>query len=179
MNIENEYRRQCFQESDINEHLPLLRYYAAECRHVTEFGTRGGCSTTALLAAAPEVLVTVDIDPGCHKVVDRLRELASNVTKILFVNQDTTKTVIDPTDFLFIDALHTAANVQAELALNEAKVSTYLGFHDTETFGLQGMDGKAPGILTPIMGLVHSGRWEIAEQRRNNNGLMILRRKGK
>lgn len=177
--IEPEYRRLCFQPSDINEHLPLLRHYAEECRHVAEFGTRGGVSTTALLAAGPEVLVTVDIDPSCAAVVDRLRELAGNGTQVSFINQDTTWLVIEPTEFLFIDASHTAANVRAELEFNEPQVSKYLGFHDTETYGLQGMDGKTPGVLAPIMELVHSGRWEIAEQRRNNNGLMILRRKGK
>lgn len=174
--LENEYRRVCERRSDINEHLPLLRWVAERCEHVTEFGTRNGISTVALLIAQPHFIVSYDIDPACKETIKRLVGMLSNGTSIEFRHADTTKTKIEETDFLFIDAKHTAANVAAEIENNEALVREYLAFHDTETYGLQGEDGKTPGILTPIMDLVRTGRWETIENRRNNNGMMVLRR---
>src|SRR5262249_5697624 len=54
------YQRACTQDSDIREHVPKLYELASGCRHVTEFGTRTGVSTTALLFAQPDTLVTYD-----------------------------------------------------------------------------------------------------------------------
>ncbi len=176
--LENEYLRLCTERSDINEHLPLLRWLAEDCRHVTEFGMRGGVSTVALLAAGAEVVISYDIDPGCKATAERLAGMLSNGTRLEFVNADTTKATIEPTEFLFIDGRHTAENVAAELANNAGRVGKYIAFHDTATFGLHGEDQKAPGILAPIMDLVRSGAWEIYEQRQNNNGMMVLKRKG-
>ena len=176
--LENEYLRLCTERSDINEHLPLLRLVAEGCRHVTEFGMRGGVSTVALLAAGPGAVVSYDIDPGCKATADRLAGMLTNGTRLEFVNADTTKATIEPTEFLFIDGRHTAENVAAELANNADRVKKYIGFHDTATFGLHGEDGKAPGILAPIMALVRAGGWEVVERRQNNNGIMILKRKG-
>jgi GT2 family glycosyltransferase/tetratricopeptide (TPR) repeat protein len=45
------YELACREPSDVNEHLPTLYALAKECEHVTELGTRGGVSTTALLYA--------------------------------------------------------------------------------------------------------------------------------
>ncbi len=51
------HRQACETPSDINEHLPTLYALAKECRHLTEFGTRTGATTTALLYAQPQVLI--------------------------------------------------------------------------------------------------------------------------
>ena len=47
------YHRACATPGDIYLHLPTLYRYASCCRHVTEFGTRTGVSTLALLRALP------------------------------------------------------------------------------------------------------------------------------
>jgi predicted O-methyltransferase YrrM len=54
------YQRACTTVSDIHQHLRTLSRYASCCRHLTEFGTRTGISTLALLRAVPERLVAYD-----------------------------------------------------------------------------------------------------------------------
>ena len=34
--LEEMYEKLCTTESDINEHLPIIKKYAEECEHVTE-----------------------------------------------------------------------------------------------------------------------------------------------
>ncbi|MGD9307318.1 MAG: glycosyltransferase family 4 protein, partial [Desulfobacterales bacterium] len=43
--LEKIYSQKCETPSDINQHLPILRKYAAQCSHITEFGVRGVVST--------------------------------------------------------------------------------------------------------------------------------------
>jgi glycosyltransferase involved in cell wall biosynthesis len=49
--------------SDINEHLDVLKALATGKASVTEFGTRGGNSTVAFLAAQPDRLTCYDLNP--------------------------------------------------------------------------------------------------------------------
>src|SRR5439155_15523110 len=89
------YDRACSTPSDISEHLPLLYELASHCRHVTEFGTRTGVSTTALLFAQPEELVCYDKVkwPQVH----RLQTLAGR-TLFRFHQADVLEVEIDETD---------------------------------------------------------------------------------
>lgn len=85
--INARYSSECARQSDINEHLPTLRAYAAQCTSVAEMGVRGIVSTWALLKglaegvtsgaaagpdpAAEKLLLCVDIEPipGADEVV--------------------------------------------------------------------------------------------------------------
>jgi hypothetical protein len=64
------YERACRQPSDIYEHLPTLRTYAAECDVVAEMGVRSIVSTWALLKGLtqspkrPKKLICIDIEPA-------------------------------------------------------------------------------------------------------------------
>lgn len=55
------YSRMCQIQSDINEHLPVLKRYAEECRTVTEMGVRFACSTWAFIEGKPKSLTCIDI----------------------------------------------------------------------------------------------------------------------
>ncbi len=110
--LETDYEMRCQAPSDINEHLPQLRALANECWHVTEFGTRTGNSTIALLAGLADydwleygadmkpTLVSYDINSAGVVPPESLASWQFN-------QADTSKLPdIAPTDMLFIDTLH-------------------------------------------------------------------------
>jgi GT2 family glycosyltransferase len=167
------YGRSCTNVSDINEHLPTLARYAALCKRVTEFGVRTAVSTTALLYAQPEVLTSHDIKPSAEASA---LEPSKGKTDFKFIVSDTLKTTIAPTDMLFIDTLHTYAQLKAELALHAGKVSKYIVLHDTTTFGELSEDGTTPGLWQAVEEFVAEGEFRVAERYTNNNGLTILER---
>lgn len=172
MTLEELYELALNTPSDINLHLPILRNLASECSHVTEFGMRGGVSTTALLAAQPDDLVSYDIN-YCP-VADRLRSVAG-ACRFVFHIADTSSLQIDPTDMLFIDTLHVGPQLTTEL-INERSVRRYIAMHDTATFGLTG-EGGGPGLQASInQFLDEHPEWVIMYRTTKNNGLTVLER---
>lgn len=179
----------CETPSDINEHLETLRKYASECEHVTEIGTRGSISTTALLAAQPADLITWDINPFAI-VSQPNADLLGMAGRTKFQPRcgDSLKITIEPTDMLFIDSLHTFKQLDAELArhcdpenppYSGGPVRKYILLHDTSTFGRVGEDGKAPGLIRAIewfQSCYAFPLWTLKEERRQNNGLVVLER---
>jgi hypothetical protein len=170
------YHGACTTPSDIYQHLPTLYRYASCCRHVTEFGTRAGVSTLALLRALPDRLVAYDWD-RCPEV-DHLEELARLQTiDFSFRQEDTRCAELEPTDLLFIDTCHTRQQLEAELSVAEARVRRYLVFHDTETYGEAGEDG-GEGLWPAISAFVRRDpAWCLLYHWPSNNGLTILWRR--
>lgn len=170
--------------TDINEHLILLRSLASECEHVTEMGLRGANgSTVAFLAAQPETFISWDIDPAAV-VSNSVATLLQMTGRTRFQPRvgDTLKIRIEPTDLLFIDTLHTARQLKAELERHadpiEDTVKKYLVFHDTKTFGDTGEDGSTPGLRAAIRWLQKEHAfpiWQLVEDRENCNGLVVLK----
>lgn len=189
--------------ADIIEHLPLLHYLATQCTHITEFGVRTGNSTVAFLAglaASPTtglraegaflsnfksdedaarfyaahtgVLQSYDINPPSIHIVAGSAEWA----QWHFTQADTGQLPdIAPTDLLFIDTLHTAAQVEAELR-HAARVGRFLVFHDTVLFGEHGEIGQ-PGIMPAIEAFRRAHpEWREFCHMRNCNGLLVLER---
>lgn len=168
------------EDSDIHEHLPLLRDLASRCSHVTEFGLRRGSSTTALLAGQPETLISWDIKIGAI-VSNHTADLYNARGKTVFEPRvgSTLEVTIEETDLLFIDTLHTSEQLKAELIRHHAKVRKFLVFHDTQTFGQIGEDGKEPGLRAVIRGFqkfATRGVWFLLADLKNNNGLVVLER---
>lgn len=172
------------EPSDINEHLPRLRELASECDHVTEFGMRGGVSTVALLAAQPKTLVSWDLNP-LTVVSQRVADLVAvrGATDFQPRVGNTLEVFAEPTDLLFIDTLHTATQLKAELERHvdptQDRVRKYLAFHDTETFGSRGEDGTEPGLRAAIRWFQRNHAfplWKLIDDRRNCNGLVVLER---
>jgi hypothetical protein len=185
-----------YSPSDICEHLPLLRELASRCEHVTEFGTRrANGSTVALLVGQPETLVTWDINPlaiygpgipalfGSGLPEDGL-DWNGKIGRTEFQPRvgDTLKILIEPTDLLFIDSLHTYKQLYAELMRHvdpiQNKVRKWLAFHDTATFGQQGEDGSKPGLRAAVWHFQKQTfpLWGLKFDLQNNNGLIVLER---
>lgn len=161
--------------SDICEHLPTLRQYAAQCKHVTEFGTRNGSSTAAflcgLLDAGSGVLRSYDIHQTGLKW-DRERD----GVRWEFVQADTQNlATIDETDLLFVDASHEYRNVAQELT-HHAKVRRWIIMHDT---ALDWVPHGGPGVRRArdefLAAWAHV--WEVEREDQNCNGLTVIRRK--
>lgn len=164
---------------DMQLHLERLASYGRQCEHITEFGVRGGVSTTAWLYAQPKVLKCYDIN-DCS-VVTRLRGM-SGVTEFHFTQADTTTMpVIEETDLLFIDTLHTYDCLKAELERHGNQARKWIVLHDTETYGEYGERNYQ--LCTEVMGLwpavkefVAQGVFEIEAHHPECWGLTILRR---
>lgn len=184
------FNEACATPSDINEHLPLLRQLASECEHVTEFGMRSGISTIALLAGQPATLISWDINPMAIIAQHAMNMLLlAGRTSFQPRVGDTLKIVTEPTDMLFIDSLHTARQLRDELVRHADRhlddghiigdrVRKYLAFHDTETFGMKGEDGKEPGLRAALIFYQTKHMmplWELVEERKNNNGLVVFK----
>ncbi len=161
--------------SDINEHLGVLFHLAKRCQHVTEFGTRTGTSTTALLAAHPRVLVSYD--RVCLPEVSFLKLAAdrSRRTRFTFYQANVLSVEIEETDLLFIDTWHVYEQLSQELALHSPKVRRYLVFHDTTTFGEHGESPGHRGLWPAIEEFLNDNQqWRLIARLTNNNGLTIL-----
>lgn len=165
--LEEKYEELCRTPSDINEHLPTLRRYADECDHVTEFGVRGCVSLHAFLASKASKVVAYDIADVAVPACD----------KLTFINADVLTVEICLTELLFIDTLHTYAQLSAELARHSPQVLDYIVMHDTTMFGDAGEDGGRGLNVAISEFLAENPEWSECYRSHANNGLTILERK--
>jgi hypothetical protein len=169
--LEQLYLAACRTASDINEHLPALYALARECRHVTEFGTRTGVSTTAFLYAQPDKLVCYD--RVRFPQVERLARAAGR-TEFVFREEDVLWADVEDTDLLFIDTLHTYEQLSQELRLHAHKVRKYIILHDTTTYGERGeVEGQA-GLWPAVEEFLARGTFRLRQRYTHNNGLAVL-----
>lgn len=184
--IRDNYQQACKTPSDINEHLEVLYDLAKECTHITEMGVRSVVSTWAFMYRNPSVLVGIDLH--VHHNID---EALKCYPKWNFIQADTLKIDIDPTDLLFIDTLHIYSQLKKELFKHGYKAKKYIVLHDTTTYGTsdEPTDWQTPEImenyqtenkkgLMPAVNefLEFNKEWYIYRQYTNNNGLTILKR---
>jgi GT2 family glycosyltransferase/predicted Zn-dependent protease len=165
------YDAACTTPSDIHEHCPLLHGLAKTCRHVTEFGTRTGVSTAALLFAQPDKLVCYDQVKFVQ--VDLLARLAGRTT-FVFHQANVLEVDIEETDLLFIDTWHVYDQLQDELRRHAGQVRRYLVLHDTTTFGERGEAPDRRGLWPAIEEFLALGTFRLQERLHNNNGLTVL-----
>ena len=159
---------------DIHEHMHTLRKYAQECDHITEFGTRFVISTYGFMAGKPAKLLTYDLTP--HYNIWQAAAIAKeNNVEFAFMERDTTRVEIEPTDLLFIDTEHSYKQLSKELALHADKARKYMIFHDTVSYGYVNEDGTAGGLMPAIEEfLERDNTWRIKERFDNCNGLLVL-----
>ncbi|MDB4396133.1 class I SAM-dependent methyltransferase [bacterium] len=189
MIIQEEFNRRKQTPTDINEHLETLFNYGSNCETITEFGSRYGDSTVALLNSNPKAMVSYDLFKS-----DFINTIHNDNYK--FVLGDSLEVNIEETDLLFIDTLHRYFQLFNELGLHAKKVRKYIILHDTVSFGyseepLYGdndpvkMSGKV--IATKKQGLKQAlhdflnetkegKNWTVHEEFTHNNGLTILTR---
>lgn len=159
--LDGRYKRACMVVSEIHEHLPRLRELAEQVESVTEFGLGHGNSTAAFLAGRPKRWAGYDIDPAFPG-----RE---NMPAGLHIADTATCDLIERTDLLFIDSLHAADHVAAELIRHSSRVRKYIVFHDTRPpWGDAVREGITRWRETP-----DAARWKLIEDRENSHGLQV------
>jgi len=172
--VKDMYEKECLKSSDINEHLPILRYYSSTVAHVTEMGTRSGRSTLALLMGAPKKMFSYDMNK--FAIYNNLRADVAEITDFSFLQANVLEIEIENTDLLFIDTYHTFCQLSQELERHFDKVNKYIIFHDTQSFGEVGEDKKSPGLLQAINDFKNKHtEWRDEKILTNNNGLYILK----
>lgn len=184
MGTKEYYKNCCENKSDINEHMPMLCAAAFKCDHITEFGIRSVVSTWAFLMAKPKRLVSYDI--YSHPNISIAKQCAEDdKISFEFKQEDTRKAIIERTDLLFIDTLHTYNQLIIELNRHHTSVKKYIILHDTETYGekdepdsynLEKIESdKKHGLKAAIRDfLLLNKEWKIKYTTSLNNGLTIL-----
>ena len=172
MTIAERYKWACETPSDISLHVPILFEYGKRCNHITEFGVRGGVSTSAWLMSKPTTLRCYDIEQcAC---IPEIQRLASNAEiDFQFTRANTASVEIEETDLLFLDTLHTGEHLALEMA-NHNRVKFYMIFHDTTMNGWTGENGGSGLRKTLIDFLLLNLDWRIVYHTNNLNGLTVL-----
>ena len=171
------------RESDIACHLPFLFLLASGegIAQIVEFGVRTGNSTLALLLGLNEgggentTLYSYDINPPNVNVALKAFD-GVDCTRWVFHQQDTAdpNLKIPNCDLLFIDTLHTEAQVRAELC-HHHMVRRWIILHDTVLFGEYGENGQ-PGINRAINEFLRNPYWTQRFLFQHNCGLTVLER---
>jgi hypothetical protein len=202
-NIADLYNRSATIVSDINEHVPTLRKYAAECSSLAELGVRTGVSTFGLFKGLTESPAEtksyygVDIDE-CPITVLAKNVATNNGIAYTFVKGDSVKVDLpNNVDLLFIDTWHVYGHLKRELVKHHDKVLKYIVLHDTTVdewngesircgFNVkkQAKESGYPaeeitkGLWPAVEEFLkeHEAEWKLHERFTNNNGLTILKR---
>jgi hypothetical protein len=188
MTLESIYERHCRSGRAIAAHLPKLRELASGLPLVVEFGVKGGGSSSALLLGAERV-VSFDLVETAEA-----RELEAVAGERWDYRIEDSRTAEPFTcDMLFIDSLHTYAQVNEELE-RWASFTWRLVFHDTLTFGSVGADGETgrhswqyvPGQSVPLEHLgirpaidelmIRDPSWRVVYSTPESHGLLVLER---
>lgn len=167
--IEQSFHDRVARHSDISEHLGMLRLLARTCSHITEFGVRSGNSTVAFLAGLPVGgrLSSYDCQPPPFTGPSAWTFHQARTDEL---------TDIEETDLLFLDTLHTYAQLRAELRHGN-RARQWLVFHDTVTFGTVGEDG-GQGLMPAILEFTaENPHWRTFAACQHNNGLLVLERR--
>lgn len=184
MNLINDFSRAhipttelYYHTIDIYEHLDILREYASECPHITEFGVRDVVSTLSFLISGAEKIISYDPErrPRINQILEQC--FKENVNWV-FKQQSDLSELIEKTDLLFIDTIHTYDQLIQELNMQGNRSRKYIIIHDTYTFGSKGMFEGTEGLNKAISEFLEiNPHWCIHTIFINNNGLTILKRK--
>ena len=156
------YQTACKLPSDIHEHLPTLYGLAKQCGYITEFGSRTGISTTALLVAQPGRLVCYDRVK--EPEIDLLQK-ASARTTLDFQVADVAKLEIEPTDMLLMARIMDPTQMKQLLHRHASKVRRFIAIH-----------GILAGSQVAIDDFAATGEFRMLRRDENNNGLIVLER---
>lgn len=168
------------QYSDISAHLPLLHFLAHQSKTIVEIGVRDCYSTVAFLLAEKDLW---SIDLNSSPTIDILLE--EKLPNWTFIQGDSIavhnhQLLPSSFDLLFIDGLHTADQVKAEINTYAGNVKKFIAFHDSaiHSQGLYSRDEQGKdGILAPIYEFVENHpEWKIVYQCEFNHGLLIIQR---
>lgn len=164
----------------ISHYMKVLKEYSDKGNISVEFGLNQVNSTWALLNSNAKYIHSVDID--IHKNPMKKVGLDKNVWAIhahnlawqngkeYYIHECSSLEIkFDKIDFLFIDSLHTEAQLSRELKMHSPVVTNHIAIHDTTLF--------KNDYKTAIKDFLNQGEWEIELELKDNPGLTILKRK--
>lgn len=173
--LQKQFASGCQPHDDMLPHMEQVRSYAQGIRHATEFGVRAGASTLSILCGMEDTgggaLHSYDHTPPTFQPAP------SEAVAWHFQRADTSKLdPIQPTELLFIDTLHTADQVAAELR-HAPHVSNLILLHDVVMFGSKGEENGL-GINPAIYDFLAANwrEWHVHAHHRSAWGLLVLKR---
>lgn len=193
------YNEKCSIPTDIYEHIPVLRKLASECSTVIEIGLGGIISTWGIIQGLADnpterrSYLGIDIVYPPAPQFTHVKSLAeANDISFEFWRANDVEIDIRPTEFLFIDSLHTYCHLMTELEKFSPKVTKYIALHDTsEPWGDRDdneyhgnyseypahFDRNKRGLWLAVEDfLKNHPEWTLLERRLNNHGFTILKR---
>lgn len=200
--IESRYLAECREQSDINEHLPVLYRYATECESIIECGVRECVSTWALVLGLlhngkEKKKILLNDSTKCN-IYDLLYKTANYPIEVNYqwIN-DLHMNITSNYDMVFIDTWHVYGQLKRELAKFAPITNKYIIMHDTTIDEFEGETIRGnhdPHIQSQLFQipveeimcglgraitefLENNSEWELKEKLTNNNGLTVLRRK--
>lgn len=162
----------CKNSSDINEHLETLRDLAMQCNSVVELGVRSCVSTWAFIEGMNGgTIVSVDVkNPREYggNLAPVEKACANKSILFKFIEKSSLDIELPEVDMIFFDTLHTYDQLSQEIKLHADKAQKFLVFHDTVSCE----DEIMPAIKEFMKDNKKS--WKVKEDRKNNNGLLVL-----
>jgi hypothetical protein len=198
------YSKHLNTPSDINQHLPTLAAYAAECESIIELGVRGCISSWAFCYGLvnnnkdTKKLFLNDIKPcDISELIEASKSPEVNIdASFQWINDLNICTNNLETDLTFIDTWHVYAQLKRELEKFSKITKKYIIMHDTVVDGVDGEtircgwdaekqseDSGFPvneikcGLVPAIKEFIQNNHdWILYYHYENNNGLTILKR---
>lgn len=173
--VELMYEEALAIDSDVREHLPILRSFAERSQTIVELGFRLGISASALMAGEPRKLTIVDWNLFPYEVhqerLDQFRMVGlEQDTEVEFWESDSLSVRLPNTDMMFLDTFHTYEHLFLELIRHADSIKKYIFIHDTD-------DPTCPGMFNAIEDfLMDNKQWRMELRLRKRPGLVLLER---
>lgn len=168
----NELLKDFCSKNHVQWYTDILIKYAnkVQIKDVTELGIYQGISTSAFLTTNISSLKSYDITLSKMPI-----PLFKKLNKDIMWTVDIKNSVIDiinPTDLLFIDTVHTYEHLQKELTLHHKNVSNYIIIHDTN-YPVKKSKKK---VYNAVLEFVEAAPgWKVDLQITEHTGLMVLK----
>lgn len=187
--IEQTYHRHVSGGTAIAPHLCRLWDLAKGLDLAVEFGVKRGASSSALLLGARRVM---SFDVVATAEAKALKTAAGD--RWDYRIEDSRTAAVPDCDLLFIDSLHTFAQMRAELFAHGNKALRYIVCHDVGTFGEVDAVGETgaqawkyvQGQSVPlnVCGIrpaidefqIENPHWRVAARYVDSHGLLVLKR---
>lgn len=201
--INEKYLSLCKKESDINEHLPTLYFFAKNCESILESGVRGCVSSWALVKGLLEngkqkkSIVLNDIQEcDTQDLQNAVKELSIEVKTVWINNLKLELT--ENVDLTFIDTWHVYGHLKRELEKFSRVTNKYIILHDTTVDAVKGeslrmghdilkmcldsgysADEITCGLQKAIDEFLDTHKdWQVLVKYFHNNGLTVLQKIG-
>lgn len=198
--LESEYLKHFTEDSDLNEHLPVLRELAKQSRAAMEIGIRSIESTWGVLMGLSEngrsvksyIGVDLDVPPFNRLEAPRAAAKENGIAFRFLQMNDMNLDLLGQVDLLFIDSLHTYCHLRFELDKFSPRVNKFIALHDTsQPWGDENdseyhgdyseynnaYDCSKKGLWPAVQDFLASNpEWTLLHRYENDHGLTVLQR---